>query len=329
MPYVGYLELDIEVCGVVVPKRGVLVVKDSEHKNADVCGLLGTNVLSHLPAMSEAFRSMAVVDDSLRARTRVERVAGCRPIFAPPPRSTMDIPAIGHCGSGTAIVEPLSTAFAGNLFTLKTLVKSDSFVVKVVNSSSTGVNLNPGSRIGLLCSATVCVSAKVEVSLNEIKLNMVDGRVEHSRTTREEPSVDVLASLDLSGLEDSPAARDKARAVFQKHVDVFASSEDDLGCTDAVKHRIWTTDTRPVTQPYRRVPPTQLDEVKEHLEKLLRTGVIVPSHSDHASPIVLVRKKSGALRMCVDYRALNAKTVKAAYALPRIVESMDAMTGSK
>ena len=158
---------------------------------------------------------------------------------------------------------------------------------------------------------------------------MVDGGVEHSRTTREEPSVDVLASLDLSGLEDSPAARDKARAMFQKHVDVFASSKDDLGCTDAVKHRIWTTDTRPVTQPYRRVPPTQLDEVKEHLEKLLRTGFIVPSHSDHASPIVLVRKKSGALRMCVDYHALNANTIKDAYALPRIVESMDAMTGSK
>ena len=328
MPYVGYLELDIEVCGVVVPKRGVLVVKDSEHKNADVCGLLGTNVLSHVPAMSEAFRSMAVVDDSLRARTRVARVAGCRPIFVPT-HSMMDIPAIGHCGSETAIVEPLSTAFAGNLFTLNTLVESDSFVVKVVNNSSIGVNLNPGTRIGLLCSATICISTKVEASLNEIKLNMVDGGVEHSQTTREEPSVDVLASLDLSGLEDSPAARDKARAMFQKHVDVFASSEDDLGCTDAVKHRIWTTDTQPVTQPYRRVPPTQLDEVKEHLEKLLRTGVIVLSHSDHASPIVLVRKKSGALRMCVDYCALNAKTVKDAYALPRIVESMDAMTGSK
>ena len=127
-------------------------------------------------------------------------------------------------------------------------IESDSVIVKVVNNSSTGVNLNPGTRIG---------------------------------------------------------------------------------CTDAVKHHIWTTDTRPVTQPYRRVPPTQLDEVKEHLEKPLRMGVIVPSHSDHASPIVLVRKKSGALRMCVDYRALNAKTVKDAYALPRIVKSMDAMTGSK
>ena len=84
-----------------------------------------------------------------------------------------------------------------------------------------------------------------------------------------------------------------------------------------------------MAQPYHRVPSTQLDEVKEHLEKLLRTCVIVPSRSDHASPIVLVRKKSGALRMCVDYRTLNAKTIKDAYALPRIVESMDAMTGSK
>ena len=100
---------------------------------------------------------------------------------------------------------------------------------------------------------------------------------------------------------------------------VIASSKDDLGCTDAVKHRISTSDDQPVAEPYRRFPPTQLDEVKEHLKKLLRTGVIVPSRSDHASPI-------GTLRMCVDYRTLNAKTLKDA--LPSIVESGDAMTGS-
>ena len=158
-------------------------------------------------------------------------------------------------------------------------------------------------------------------------LSTVDILEEPAQMTRKEPIADVLADLDLSGLQDDPRALDKARATFDRHVGEFASSEDDLGCT--VKHRISTSDDRPVAQPYRRVPPTQLDEVKEHLEKLLRTGVIVPSRSDHASPIVLVRKQSGALLMCVDYRTLNAKTIKDAYALPRIVESMDAMTGSK
>ena len=90
VPYVGYVKLDVEVCGVVVPRRGILVVKDSEHRTTGVCGLLGTNVLSHVPAMSDALRSMATLKDSPRDMTRVARVAGGRSIFVPS-HSTMDI----------------------------------------------------------------------------------------------------------------------------------------------------------------------------------------------------------------------------------------------
>ena len=60
----GYLELDIELCGVVVPKRGVLVVKDSGERKSDMCGLSGTNVLCHVPATSEALRSMTDAEDT-------------------------------------------------------------------------------------------------------------------------------------------------------------------------------------------------------------------------------------------------------------------------
>ena len=83
VPYVGYLELDIEVCGVVVPKRGVLVVKDSDERKGDVCGLLGTNVLCHVPAMSEALRSMTDAEDTPQDVARIVRVAGCAPFSSP------------------------------------------------------------------------------------------------------------------------------------------------------------------------------------------------------------------------------------------------------
>ena len=86
----GYVELDIELCGVVVPTRGVLVVKDSGERKGDVCGLLGTNVLCHVPAMSEALRSMAEAEDTTQDVARIVRVAGCRPIFVPA-HSTMAI----------------------------------------------------------------------------------------------------------------------------------------------------------------------------------------------------------------------------------------------
>ena len=61
----------------------------------------------------------------------------------------------------------------------------------------------------------------------------------------------------------------------------------------------------------------------------MRNGTIVPSKSNHASAIVLVRKKNGDLRMRIDYRALNNKTIKDAHPLPRIMESLDAMTGAQ
>ena len=63
LPYVGYIELDIEVCGVVVPKRGVIVVNDSGERKGDMCGLLGTNVLCH------GYERGTSVDDKCRGYT--------------------------------------------------------------------------------------------------------------------------------------------------------------------------------------------------------------------------------------------------------------------
>ena len=99
--------------------------------------------------------------------------------------------------------------------------------------------------------------------------------------------------------------------------------------TTSIRHHIPTCDDIPVNQPHRRIPHNQLAEVKEHLQDLLDKGVIRPSQSNYASPIVLVRKKSGALRMCVDYRQLNAKVKQDAYPLPRIDESLDVLGGAK
>ena len=108
----------------------------------------------------------------------------------------------------------------------------------------------------------------------------------------------------------------------------FVGTEDlDLGRTTSIKHNIPTADDTPVTQRHRRIPPNQLEEVKQHLQQLLHKGVISPSQSDYSSPVVLVRKKKGAL--CVDYRQLNSKVKRYAYPLPRIEESLDVLGGAR
>ena len=81
-------------------------------------------------------------------------------------------------------------------------------------------------------------------------------------------------------------------------------------------------------QPYMRVAWAQMEELRQHLRQLLAKDIIRPSCSLYSSPVVAVRKKSGEPRMCVDYRGLDARTVKDSYPLPRIDEPLDAVGGA-
>ncbi|KAK7918908.1 hypothetical protein WMY93_010192 [Mugilogobius chulae] len=101
------------------------------------------------------------------------------------------------------------------------------------------------------------------------------------------------------------------------------------GCTNLVTHEIPLLDDVPIRQRYRRIPPSEYEAVKAHINQLLDAQVIRESSSPYASPIVLVRKKDGSLRLCVDYRLLNGKTRKDAFPLPRIEESLDALSGAR
>ncbi len=105
--------------------------------------------------------------------------------------------------------------------------------------------------------------------------------------------------------------------------------DGDLGGTNLIFHDIPLLDDVPVRQRYRRIPPSEYEVVKAHINQLLEAQVIRESCSPYASPIVLVKKKDGSLRMCVDYRHLNSKTRKDAFPLPRIEETLDSLAGAR
>ncbi|XP_037390653.1 uncharacterized protein LOC119262492 [Pygocentrus nattereri] len=111
--------------------------------------------------------------------------------------------------------------------------------------------------------------------------------------------------------------------------EVFAQSDIDFGRTDRVKHHIKLSDETPFKHRARPIHPHDLDAVRRHLQELLQAGIIRESESPFSSPIVVVRKKNGEVRLCVDYRKLNLQTVKDAYALPNLEETFSALTGSK
>jgi len=83
-----------------------------------------------------------------------------------------------------------------------------------------------------------------------------------------------------------------------------------------------------ITTPYRH-PKAYKDEIKKAIRELLALGHIRPSSSPFASSVVLVKKKDGTLRMCIDYRKLNTKTLKNRYPIPHIDELMDELRGAK
>ena len=82
--------------------------------------------------------------------------------------------------------------------------------------------------------------------------------------------------------------------------DVFAASSSDLGRTDVVRHEIDTGDARPIRQPARRLPIHRRSEAEEHVQDMLERWIIEPSNRSWASHIVLVKKKNGSTRFCVD-----------------------------
>ena len=122
--------------------------------------------------------------------------------------------------------------------------------------------------------------------------------------------------------------KERARAVLTKYSFLFAMDSMDLGKTDLVKHHIELTDYTPIKDRYRRIPPQQYKEVRKHLKEMLDIGAIRCSNSPWASPVVLVRKKDGSLRFCIDLRKLNARTVKDAYSIPRIEDALDSLNGA-
>ena len=114
-------------------------------------------------------------------------------------------------------------------------------------------------------------------------------------------------------------------------VDVFSEeSPDGLPPKRSFDHRIIIEQGRkpPSKAPY-RMSPKELEELKKQLNELLKKGFIKPSQSPFGAPVLFVKKKSGEMRLCVDYRALNEITVKNKYPLPRVEDLIDQLKGAK
>ena len=110
--------------------------------------------------------------------------------------------------------------------------------------------------------------------------------------------------------ELSAPQRETVVRLLEEFHDVFSSQELDIGTFEGLHHKIQLSDPTPFRERMRRTPLCFLEEEEKTLKRMLEAGVIQPSSSEWASAPVLVRKKDGSVRYCVDFRQLNARTIK-------------------
>ena len=140
----------------------------------------------------------------------------------------------------------------------------------------------------------------------------------------------ILDQLDLREINTwSVEQQHAARKLLCDYPETFSKNDLDLGKCNILKHNIQLTDQQPFKERYRRIPPHLFEEVKQHLQEMVEVGAIRRSFSPWASPVVLVRKKDGGPRLCIDLRKLNNRTIKDGYALPRIDDTLNCLHGAK
>ena len=135
-----------------------------------------------------------------------------------------------------------------------------------------------------------------------------------------------IKQINLDGLTD--IQKQSALKLLCEEHSAFSKNDDDIGKVPNLKLNITLTDNIPVQKNYVAVPRPLYPEVKAYIEDLLNKHFICKSDSPFSSPVVCVRKKDQSLRLCVDFRALNQKTVPDRHPIPRIQETLDNLGGN-
>ena len=194
-------------------------------------------------------------------------------------------------------------------------IQYETVPLRVVNTGLTPTTLYKNSRIATaeqINESIICQAVEGE------EQTFTEGVHENHELVLKQPLPDDITETQ----------REQFIALLSYYSEVLAVDSKDLGRTSVLQHHINTGVSSPIRQPAKRIPLPRRDMVRQLLQDMRAKGIISPSKSPWASPIVLVRKKDGTTRFCVDYRRMNDITVKDAYPLPRVDDTLDTLAGS-
>lgn len=340
--YLGVLLISLTVLNIHYRDVPVFVVPTDDYRRR-VPVLIGTNVIRASKRDQQQIRGDDFMkqcgDENLAWHTAYMNTANCEKEelsgrlgyvkYLGPHRTTVpagkEVEVIGQAPPNptgqtyTAVVEglPSSASCLRIAHIVTDVTRNRKVTVRVCNTSTRPITLHRNSKLAEL-SQVIHVDhdcpKPIATTEGSVQLDMPEN------TPNKVPALNLSSSTIKDEFE-----RQQLDDLLLKYSDIFSVNPQDFGHTSTVRHSIPLIDKQPFRLPYRRIPPALYESVKDELARMEKSKVIRRSCSPYASPIVVAHKKDGSIRLCIDYRQLNSRTVRDAFPLPRIEESLDAL----
>jgi len=350
IPIEGIIVVDITTKNQIFNNMYVLVTQDSinpdmQNHRAVAPGILGCNVIQYLYRQHlEGTLDLTITEDTTLFQQQLEQYINKAQEFQTLQEQLIhnDTGTLGFVktlGSHVYIPANTSTTIRGTTRRLpETLtvivehIESTPYPDLMITPTLTHIDHNGHiafeiTNLGQQDIIIERASRIAKISLCQLIIPDIDEPLQYRQTAQ--TIDDFPFKINMGNINLDTNNNDDLIRLFNKYQNVFSQDDNDIGSTDLVKHRIITQDDIPIKEPDRRIPPNLKSEVKKILQNWLDAGIIKHSDSPYASQIVLVHKKSGDVRICIDYRALNIKTIKDAFPLPKIEECLESLSGAK
>ena len=287
-------------------------------------GLIGLDFLTkHKVTLDFSTKTVTCSGEEVEAQCRQTVERACRVsvregvMIRAGTRAVIEGRSAKPLATGAWLVEPLRRENKGHsVLVARAMIQGTGsrLPLEVMNPGLEDVYLYPRTQLGIV---------------TRVQDTRVENEPEETSHDKKNLPVELQKLIDQIDVPLNEKQEKQVEGLLTRNKDVFALPGEPMGRTDLVQHEIRVETDTPIKQHVRR-PPLHLREAAEQeVQRMLKDDVVEPSESPWSSPVVLVRKKDGSLRYCIDYRKLNAVTVKDSYPLPRIDDSLDALRHAK